>query len=204
MASTAATPRPQHTIQSPTRMSGEDGAEANQIERAVRKAMRGAAIERQQAVDAALHAQREEHVAELRGLQQQIRDERDAAAAEAMAHADEQFAKERQRLAKEAARDRAGAVSKAVDAAEKAREVQWRKVLASHEEETEARLEAAARDRECDRKVHRQKDGGIGRDEDGPGEAEEYGGGGAKAAEAERSGHELGEGGKERRCRRRR
>ena len=61
VASTAATPQPQHTIQSPTRMGGEDGAEAKQIERAVRKAMRGAAIERQQAVDAALHAQREEH-----------------------------------------------------------------------------------------------------------------------------------------------
>ena len=188
VASTAATPQPQHTIQSPTRMGGEDGAEAKQIERAVRKAMRGAAIERQQAVDAALHAQREEHVAELRGLQQQIRDERDAAAAEAMAHADEQFAKERQRLAKEAARDRAGAVSKAVDAAEKAREVQWRKVLASHEEETEARLEAAAREKEnAIRKVHRQKDAAVSdamktaREKLKSMEVE-----GAKAAEAER------------------
>ena len=103
------------------------------------------------------------------------------------------------RLAKEAARDRAAPCPKAVDAAEKAREVQWRKVLASHEEETEAHLEAAARDKEnAIRKVHRQGRGGIGRDEDAREKLKPYGGGGREGGGGgEGAGIELGEGGKE-------
>ena len=123
--------------------------QAKQIERAVRKAMRGAAIERQQAVDAALSSQRAKHEGELQASLARLDDEREAAAAEATRRAEEVAGKERERLHREAARERQAAISRAVDASEKAREVQWRKELEQLGAEAEARVETVTREKEA-------------------------------------------------------
>lgn len=139
-----------------------DSELATQISRAVRKAMRGAAIERQQAVDAAVAQARESFDFELRETIGRMEDEKEAAIAQATARAEAVAEQERVGVSREYARDRSAAVARAVDAAEKAAEMQWRKALAAKEEECEMRLEAAARDKESAlRKAARVKDAAV-------------------------------------------
>ena len=135
---------------------------ATQISRAVRKAMRGAAIERQQAVDEAVARARESFDVELREAIGQMEDEKEAAIAQATARAEAAAQQERAGVSREYARDRSTAVARAVEAAEKAAELQLRKALAAKEEECEMRLEAAARDKESAlRKAARVKDAAV-------------------------------------------
>ena len=137
----------------------DDGGQAKQIERAVRKAMRGAAVERQQAVDTALAAARQKHEDEVRRILARLDDEKDVAASEAAARVADEAAREREDLRRQAGKDRAAAVSRAVDAAEKAKDVEWRKVLAAQLTEAEAKLESVTRDKEAAiRRINRSKD----------------------------------------------
>ena len=132
------------------------------IQRAVRKAMRGAAIERQQAVDAALASARERHEVQLQETLASLNDEKEGAVAAAAAEAAAAAARDREDLARELSREKAAAVSRAVDAAEKAHAVTFRKAMDEVRAEGEAQLEAAQRDREAAvRKVQRAKDAAV-------------------------------------------
>jgi hypothetical protein len=135
---------------------------ARQIERAVRKAMRGGAIERQQAVDAALAEARRAHEAEKAAMLARLQDDCEEAAARARAEAATVATAEREALLREASRERTAAIARAVDAAEKAKEVAWRRVLEAHSAEAETRLEAANKEREAAiRRVQRAKDAAV-------------------------------------------
>ena len=100
---------------------------AQQIERAVRKAMRGAAVERQQAVAAAVEEAQKAVTAALAAAHAGL--EKGKAAAEAAEAAHREAEARHQQATRAAEKEHARAVARAVERAEKAKDVAWQAAL---------------------------------------------------------------------------
>ncbi|KAL3930621.1 MAG: hypothetical protein SGPRY_001463 [Prymnesium sp.] len=102
---------------------------SQQVDRAVKKAMRGAALERRQAVEAALAEAEKEKVAALSQIREELEEESFHEVKNAVEQARQKVEEERQQALREMERDRERAVSRAVEAAEQRRDRQWQACL---------------------------------------------------------------------------
>ena len=106
------------------RADGSASARA-EVDREVRKALRGVALERQQAVQRALAEAEAAHGAAMADAREVARREKDAAVAEAEARAAAASAAELQRAERHHAKEREKQTRRVAEAAEKARDVAW-------------------------------------------------------------------------------
>ena len=133
---------------------------AQQIERAVRKAMRGAAVERQQAVAAAVEEAQKAAAAALAAAHTGV--EKAKAAAEAAEAAHREAEATHQQATRAAEKEHARAVARAVERAEKTKDVAWQAVLERQRKESQVVQEAMQQEREAAlRKSERSKEAAV-------------------------------------------
>ena len=133
---------------------------AQQIERAVRKAMRGAAVERQQAVAAAVEEAQKAATASLAAAHAGVeKSKATAAAAEAALREAEAT---HQQATRAAEKEHARAVARAVEKTEKAKDVAWQVALERQRKESQVAREAMQQEREAAlRKSERSKEAAV-------------------------------------------
>ena len=133
---------------------------AQQIERAVRKAMRGAAVERQQAVAAAVEEAQKAATAALAAAHTGI--EKGKAATEAAEAAHREAEATHQQATRAAEKEHARAVARAVEKTEKAKDVAWQVALERQRKESQVAREALQQEREAAlRKSERSKEAAV-------------------------------------------
>ena len=121
--------------------------QAQQIERAVRKAMRGAAVERQQAVAAAVEEAQKAAAASLAAAHAGVEKSKATAAAAEVALREAEAT--HQQATRAAEKEHARAVARAVERAEKAKDVAWQAALERQRKESQVAQEAMQQEREA-------------------------------------------------------
>ena len=121
--------------------------QAQQIERAVRKAMRGAAVERQQAVAAAVEEAQKAAAASLAAAHAGVEKSKATAAAAEVALREAEAT--HQQATRAAEKEHARAVARAVERAEKAKDVAWQAALERQRKESQLAQEAMQQEREA-------------------------------------------------------